>query len=63
MYMYMYMYICICICICICILYVYVKQINSIFDSSFYYCLVSYNTTGVLHSSDGMTECEFTFAG
>ena len=31
------------------------KQINSIFDFSFYYYLVSYNTTCVLHSSDKMT--------
>ena len=40
-----------------------VKQINSILDLSFYYYLVSYNTTGVLHSSDKMTECELTLAG
>ena len=40
-----------------------VQQINSIFDLSFYYYLVSHNTTGVLHSSDKMTECEFTLAG
>ena len=45
-------------CVCVC-----VKQINSIFDLSFYYQLVSYNTTGVLHSSDKMTECELTLAG
>ena len=45
-------------CICVC-----VKQINSIFDLSFYCYLVSYNTTGVLHSSDKMTECELTLAG
>ena len=31
------------------------KQINSIFDLSFYYYLVSNNTTCVLHSSDKMT--------
>ena len=36
--------------------YVDVKQINSISDSSFYYYLVSYNTTWVLHSSDKMTK-------
>ena len=45
------------------ILYMCVKQINSIFDLSFYYYLVSYNRTGVLHSSDKMTECEFALAG
>ena len=49
---------CVCVCVCVC-----VKQINSIFDLSFYYYLVSYNTTGVLHSSDKMTECELTLAG
>ena len=48
----------VCVCVCVC-----VKQINSRFDSSFYYYLVSYNTTGVLHSSDKMTECELTLAG
>ena len=35
------------------------NQQYSIFDLLFYYYLVSYNTTGVLHSSDKMTECEF----
>ena len=50
--------------ICIYIyIYIYVKQINSIFDLSFYYYLVLYNTTGVLHSSDKMTICECTLAG
>ena len=48
----------VCVCVCVC-----VKQINSRFDLSFYCYLVSYNTTGVLHSSDKMTECELTLAG
>ena len=48
-YIYIYIYMLIYVCVC-------VKQINSIFGLSFYHYLVSYNTTGVLHSSDKMTE-------
>ena len=39
-------------------IYIYIRNKSTIYlTGHFHYYLVSYNTTGVLHSSDEMTEC------
>ena len=42
--------------------YKFIRNKSTIYlTGHFHYYLVSYNTTGVLHSSDEMTECRYKF--